>query len=144
MVQALLGLLARYGNQRKVHGPLLILIWNLIRGIERRVNALLERIAAGTLRRHPGRRTPAPRAAPRRPPARPLPAGHAWLIRLVQETAQAYPRLQSVLADPGLPAPLEQVPQLRRALRPSLYYAGRPPPAAARTNFLSANASARR
>ncbi len=119
MVQALLGLLARYGNQRKIHGPLLVLAWNHIRAIERRVIALLERIAAGTLRRHPGRRTPAPRAAPRRPPAPlPLPTGHDWLIRLVQETAQATPGLQLVLADPGLPALLEQVPQLRRALRP--------------------------
>jgi hypothetical protein len=118
MVQTLLGLLARYGHQRKIHGPLLVLISNHIRAIERRVIGLLERIAAGTPRRHPGRRRPAPRAAPRPPPARPLPTGHAWLIRLVQETAQAYPRLQFVLSDPGLPALLEQVPQLRRALRP--------------------------
>ena len=118
IVQTLLGLLARYGHQRKIHGPLLVLISNHIRAIERRVIGLLERIAAGTLRRHPGRRKPAPRAAPRPPTARPLPTGHAWLIRLVQETAQAYPSLQFLLADPALPALLEQVPQLRRALRP--------------------------
>ncbi len=118
-VAVLSGLIARHGHLRRLAGPLLILIWQRVRGIGVQVGALLARIEAGTLRRYPARRAPLPSAEPRRRPAPGLlPNGYAWLAVLIPETAVSGAHLQNLLADPDIPALLEFAPQLRRALRP--------------------------
>lgn len=118
-VADLLGHLARHGNARRVPGPLLCLIWNHLRTLERRVLALVARIEAGRVRRHPDRRPPTPSATPRRRPSPGLlPRGRCWLVRLVPETARCAPWLHRFLADPDIAALLDDVPQLRRALQP--------------------------
>ena len=134
IIEVLLDLIARHGHMRRVPGPLVVTIWQRVRAIATQVAALMARMQAGTLRRHPHRRAPAPRVAPRRPPTpSPLPHGHAWLVVLIQETAVSASHLQHMLADPDLPALLQTAPQLRRALRPLCRMLGvklPPPPAA--------------
>lgn len=131
MVQSLLDHLARHGVARRVQGPLLALIWNHIRAIECQVLGLLARLEAGTLRRFPARRRPAPGRPRRAPPPRRLPHGPLWLVRLVNETAYPASWLDRLLQHPDVPELLRQAPQLRRALRPLCTMLGVPLPAPA-------------
>jgi hypothetical protein len=119
IVELLLALIAKHGHMRRVSGPLVVMVWQRVRAIATQVAAVMARMQAGTLRRYPHRRSPAPSAAPRRP-ATPsaLPEGDAWLVGLIQETAVSAVHLRLLLADPDLPALLQTAPQLRRALRP--------------------------
>lgn len=151
-VTVLLEHLAHYGNQRRVSGPWLALIWNRVRAVQRQVAGLIARFEAGTLRRYPNRRAPTPPTARRQPQRRsPLPGGKLWLVRLVQETARCTPLLQDWLAHPDTAALLQAAPQLRRALRPLCNMLGvtlptQPSPASGQTPEDSAapNASPRR
>lgn len=118
-VTVLLDHLAHYGHQRRVPGPLLVLVWNRIRAIQAQVAGIIARIEAGTQRRYPNRRrpqTPTARHRPRTPPV--LPLAPLWLVRLVQETVRSRSLLQDWMAEPVVAAMIENTPQLRRALRP--------------------------
>jgi len=53
-----------------------------------------------------------------RPDAPTLPTGHAWLIRLVQPTAQFIGHLEGFLATPEAQALVQAAPQAGRILRP--------------------------
>jgi hypothetical protein len=119
IVEVLLALIAKHGHMRRLPGPIVVMVWQRVRSIATQVAALLARMQAGTLRRHPHRRPPSTPTTPRRPATpSPLPQGHAWLIALIQETAVSGSHLQQLLAHPDLPAQLQAAPQLRRALRP--------------------------
>lgn len=120
--------IARHGHLRRVAGPLLILVWQMLRTAEREALGILDRLAAGTLQRHFGRRPPRPAAAPRRAPQRRVPAGSAWLLRLIPEAAPHAAQLEALLRDAELSAKLTEAPQLRRALRPVCRMLGMRPP----------------
>jgi hypothetical protein len=112
-------LIARHGHLRRLPGPLVVLLWQRVRGITRQVEGLLARLRAGHLRRCPARRPPRPGPIPRRTPAQAaFPTPPAWLIALIPETAVSAVHLRTLLAAPDVPALLQAAPQLRRALRP--------------------------
>jgi hypothetical protein len=89
-----------------------------------RFAAIAARAEAGTLRpprphtTPPG--TPKPDDRPKRlpPPRNPLPQGFAWLVRMIQVTAQSGGHLQYFLSQPEVIAFLEAAPQAARLLRP--------------------------
>jgi hypothetical protein len=111
--------IARHGHLRRLSGPLVVLLWQRVRGITMQVESLLARLRAGQLRRYPARRKPRPGPIPRRPPAQAaFPTPPAWLIVLIPETAVSAVQLRALLAEPDVPALLQAAPQLRRALRP--------------------------
>ncbi len=143
-IEALCGLIARHGLARRLAGPLIVLIWGRVQGIGAQVGVLLARMQAGQLRRYPARRPPRRSPSKRRPSApRALPCRKAWLVALIPETAGSAAQLQTLLADPEIPALLNSAPQLRRALRPLCRMLGvtlppaapghQPPPPAPRT-----------
>jgi len=105
--------------------PLLVRIyWHLSR-IATRLDRLAQHCQAGT--------PPPPRAsrpAQSRParPRDPLPAGHAWLFRFVQPTAQFTGQVQALLADPRTEALVQAAPQAGRLLRPLCRMFGFTPP----------------
>ena len=99
-----------------------LLTWRLGR-VAQRLDRLMLRWQAGTLPQ------PRPVRAPRRRPAAEasppiyvppiyVPQGHAWLIHLVQPTAQYMPQLERFLADPQTRALVAAAPQAGRLLRP--------------------------
>ena len=102
-----------------------LLTWRLGR-IAQRLDRLMLRWQAGTLPRPrpPHAPRPAAEASPcinvpriNVPPIY-VPQGHAWLIRLVQPTAQYIPQLERFLADPQTRALVAAAPQAGRLLRP--------------------------
>ena len=98
-----------------VTGPLIILIWSRLRRTATRFARLAARVRAG--RPRVARRRPAsPRPARPRPPR--LPAGFAWLPRLVPQTTAGASQLQYLLLDPEMAALIEAAPQAARILRP--------------------------
>lgn len=126
VIATLLGLIAHHGHQRRVPAPIVVMAWQLARGVCTQVTALLGRVAAGTARRHPARRPPKAAVGPRaRPAARPA---FGWLVTLIPETAQAAGLLHRVLHEPGVAELIESAPQLRRGLRPLCRMLGVRPP----------------
>ena len=136
VIQRALGQRADRRQPDALPGPFLLLVWTRIQRLANRFVRLVEKIEAGTL--PPPRRPGAPR--PRRPrpppdPARRLPRGHAWLVRLGRhEAANAGSLLGGLLADPDMAALLEAEPRrLGRVLRPLCRMLGvTPPPLIAR------------
>ncbi len=125
VIAVLCGLIARHGHLRRLAGPLVVLVWQRVRNAGAQAAQALARMQAGTLRRHPHRRKPRPPAVPRRRTARAaLPRQRAWLVRLIPETAVSAAHLQTLLAEPDMPALLAEAPQLRRALRPLCHMLG--------------------
>ena len=102
-----------------------LLTWRLGR-IAQRLDRLMLRWQAGTLPRPRPPHAPRPAAeaslrinVPRiNVPPIYVPQGHAWLIRLVQPTAQYMPQLERFLADPQTRALVAAAPQAGRLLRP--------------------------
>ena len=117
---------------RRLAGPLIILICARLRRIAGRHAGIAARLQAGKLRRRAEkRRRPAMPATlparPRRP--RPLPAGFAWLVRMVQETAGGASQLRHLLAQPEMAEFIAAAPQSARPLRSLCWMLGiRPPP----------------
>ena len=111
------------GYRLKIHGPLLVLIWNYLS----RQIARFAKIAA-----KPPQTPRAPRTVERKPtepkpkPALTLPRGFAWLIRLLPNGpaapivpgANARLELQHFMEDPIVQALLATHPSLGRILRP--------------------------
>ena len=101
--------------------PMVVLVCNRIRRVERRVLKLLALFLAGTL---PAETAPRPRTrkqAAREPgPATDrIPRGYGWLIRMVPYIAAGYAgQLRLALADPQMMALLAASPKARRALAP--------------------------
>jgi len=97
--------------------PLMTLIWLYLHRPAQRLARLIAKLQAGTLA------PPRPRTAattppvPRAPKLR-LPSRHAWLIRLVQRTAQLYPQLEILVGRPEMADLLAAAPQAGRILRP--------------------------
>jgi hypothetical protein len=79
-----------------------------------RFDRLVLRAEAGLLKPTP------PRATGRQPgaPAPAIPSGKAWLIRLVQPTAQYSGQIQAFLDDPAILALIAAAPQAGRIFRP--------------------------
>ena len=117
--------LGAHSAQHRALGLMLFHIWWYLRRCLSRIERLLAHYHAGTL--------PKPRTAPHAPPqVRPaeritvpapaprvrMPHRHAWLIRLVQPTAQVAGHLDVILAMPEMIALLAAAPQLGRVLRP--------------------------
>ena len=99
--------------------PLMTLIWLYLHRPAQRLARLIAKLQAGTLT-PPRPRTAAttpPSPAPRAPKLR-LPGRHAWLIRLVQRTAQLYPQLEILIGRPEMAELLAAAPQAGRILRP--------------------------
>ena len=116
----------------RLAGPLIVLIGSRLRRLGARFAALAARHEAGKLRPARSRpRPPRPPAVPPRPP-QPLPRGHAWLVRLVPESAAAASQLQYLLAEPEMAALFAAAPQAGRILRPLCRMLGVRPPAALR------------
>jgi hypothetical protein len=101
--------------------PMVVLVCNRIRRVERRVLKLLALFLAGTL---PAETAPRPRTrkqAAREPGPAPdrIPRGYGWLIRMVPYVAAGYAgQLRLALADPEMIALLAASPKARRALAP--------------------------
>jgi hypothetical protein len=95
-----------------------------------RLNSLVTRWRTRRLRSRPhgGNTRSAPQAR--------TPGGHAWLIRLVEPTAQFAGQIEALLQDPEITALLQAAPQAGRIFRPLCRMLGialpaplrRPPP----------------
>ena len=97
-------------------GPILILVWAYLHRPAQRLERLIARWQAGGVA-PPRPRLAVVRSQPRLPRAR-LPTGYAWLVRLVQRTAQFGPQLEALVARPEMHALLAAAPQAGRILRP--------------------------
>jgi len=112
--------------------PLMMLIWRYLHRPAQRLARLIAKLQAGTLappRAKPAPTTPPiPRAAKLR-----LPNRHAWLIRLIQRTAQLNAQLEILMTRPEIAELLAAAPQAGRILRPLCRMLGiRPMPAVLR------------
>jgi len=97
--------------------PLMMLIWRYLHRPVQRLQRLIEKLQAGTLTPpRPRAITPTP-PIPRAPKLR-LPNHHAWLIRLIQRTAQLHAQLEILIARPEMAELLAAAPQAGRILRP--------------------------
>ena len=97
--------------------PLMRLIWRYLHRPVQRLQRLIEKLQAGTLTPpRPRAITPTP-PIPRAPKLR-LPNHHAWLIRLIQRTAQLHAQLEILIARPEMAELLAAAPQAGRILRP--------------------------
>ena len=129
---------ARRGGLRLLAGPLVILIWSRLRRIAARFtrHGTTPPLSCPAAKRQAAPREAASRQARlRQAGPNPLPRCHAWLLRLVPETASGASQLRHFLADPEVTALLAETPQLRRILRPLCRMLGirptqvlRPPP----------------
>jgi hypothetical protein len=130
-IEALLKVVADLGNRRRMHGPLLIAIWNRIRRLSTRFLRLWALYQAGKLRPPRVRARPAA-ARPERPPRSPslLPAQRfLWLVKLIQETAGFGVMLGDLLrTEPEIEALVQTAPQAGRVLRPLCAMLGLVPP----------------
>jgi hypothetical protein len=134
--------LAAQGVRGRLVGPLLLAVCARLRRAVAHVTRLAAQVAAGTLpkpRAPYSRRPRAPRSPTPPDPAKPpIPAGFAWLLRLMDEAARhwvagARAQLQHLLSDPDMVALIEAAPQMGRSLRPVCRMLGlRPPPPLAR------------
>ncbi|MCC6719774.1 MAG: hypothetical protein IT555_17970 [Acetobacteraceae bacterium] len=94
-----------------------------------RLDRLARRWQANTLPAPRPGRAGQTRRRPAHDPARPrLPSGHAWLIRLVQPTAQFAGQVQALLTHPDTVALAAAAPQAGRLLRPLCRALGIAPP----------------
>jgi hypothetical protein len=115
IIDGLCGMIATRSAADRAAQPLLSLIWNRLRRLVARFASLAARVQAGPLP-PPRRRTARKQSARQRQPE--LPKGYAWLIRLVQPTAQFAGQVQHLLSDPEMIALLEAAPQAGRIFRP--------------------------
>ena len=137
IIALLYEIVAEQGVMRLRNGPLTLLIYNRIR------RWTAQFLARATVPPRPGEnaaRAPRPRPAPpfatrpfaAPPPAAPaegphLPRGHAWLLRLMQPTAQSLSQLMALLHEPEVTALLLARPRLSRLVQPLCYALGVPP-----------------
>ena len=141
IIALLYEIVAEQGVMRLRNGPLTLLIYNRIR------RWTAQFLARATVPPRPGEnaaRAPRPRSAPPSatrpfaapPPVAPpegpaegphLPRGHAWLLRLMQPTAQSLSQLMALLHEPEVTALLLARPHLSRLLQPLCYALGMPP-----------------
>ncbi len=100
-----------------------------------RLDRLVAHFRAGTLpTKRPSRaRHPRPQPTSRRdqPPLR-LPRGHAWLVRLIQRTAQFGGPIEALINSPEGAALLAAAPQAGRIFRPLCRMLGIDPPTSIR------------
>jgi len=97
--------------------PLMALIWIYLTRPAQRLARLIAKLQAGTLA--PPRPRPVPTAPPTpRAPKLRLPNRHAWLIRLIQRTAQLNAQLEIFMSRPEMAELLAAAPQAGRILRP--------------------------
>ncbi|MCC6718909.1 MAG: hypothetical protein IT555_13580 [Acetobacteraceae bacterium] len=135
LASILTGICAMIGHhavRSPIHALLGRIHWYLWRTATR-LDRLALRWQAGKLsppRTRPTRATtpakPPPADAPPKPPR--LPTRDAWLIRLVQPTAQFAGQIEVFLADPDTRALLAAAPQAGRLLRPLCRALGFPAP----------------
>ena len=105
--------------------PLFELIWSYLHRAAPRLERLLARWRAGTL----GPSRPSRAGIVRQPAtgrAR-LPNCPAWLVRLIQPTAQFRPQLEALMARPEMIELLAAAPQAGRILRPLFRMLGTDP-----------------
>lgn len=112
-------LVARHGARGRLPGDVQLRVWTFVRDTGARVQAILERIAAGRLRRYPNRRRPVPGGVARKRPAPcQLPSGRGWMQRLMPELCEGAGNFSLIVQHPEMQRLAAQVPQLRRALAP--------------------------
>ncbi len=112
-------------GRRHELGPLSILLWNYLSGIQRRLAALHARFAAGKLPAAPraprpvSERSTADPPAPKRPKSERRPPGiPRGPVLLTVFRVPLYGHLQALLDDPEMRALLAAAPQAGRLLRP--------------------------
>lgn len=127
IMQGMRAIVAAEAARNRALAPLLCLVWAYLGRAAPRLERLIARWRAGHLPppRPPGTSGAATGARLSHPDTpRPgstrtrLPGRHAWLIRLVQPTAQLAPHLQALLALPVIAELLAAAPQAGRILRP--------------------------
>ncbi len=122
------------GNPITHAGVMLILA--RIQSLPQRLQAIADRLAAGTLRPAAPPVSRSPSTKPRPPtqswPDR-MPGSHAWLVRLSLPFAPFGTQLAHLLRDPEMQALIQAAPQVRRLFRPLCCMLGctvlKPPPA---------------
>ena len=112
-----------------------VLVLNRLNRMVGRLDRLVAHFRAGTLpTKRPSRaRHPRPQPTSRRdqPPLR-LPRGHAWLVRLIQRTAQFGGPIEALINSPEGAALLAAAPQAGRIFRPLCRMLGIDPPTSIR------------
>ncbi|MCC6720454.1 MAG: hypothetical protein IT555_21485 [Acetobacteraceae bacterium] len=106
-----------------------LVYWRLVRMVTRLDRLILRWQSAALRPPGPSRAgQPRPAPAPAAPPKPRLPRGRAWLIRLVQPTAQFAGQVEHLLADPETARLLAAAPQAGRIFRPFCRMLGIEPP----------------
>ena len=126
IVQGLYGIIAPVAARERARTPLLVAAICRLQRMLGRLERLVIRWRAGTLRKPRLSRAGKPRPLPPEKPScvKPphervtVPSGDRWLIHIVQQTVQMREHLQIMLTDPELIAMLKDVPQAGRILRP--------------------------
>ncbi len=116
IVEGISAIVAHHASANHALGLFAILLCNYLSRTRLRLHRLLARWQAGRLAPPRAPRPSAPRASTTSRPK--LPRRRAWLIRLIQPTAQFGPPLEILLATPEITALLAEAPQIRRLLRP--------------------------
>ncbi len=124
ILSRLRALVAHHAARAGAMTALMVHVYNRLSRISHRFDRLAAHWQAGTLPRpRPSRAGTAPSArrataTPARPTGLGLPTGTAWLIRLIQPTAQFAPGIALFLARPETLALVQAAPQAGRLLRP--------------------------
>ena len=113
IVDGLKRAIAAWAAKHPASAPLILLLWNRLSGMVRRLAA----IAANPTPRPRPRRPAAQQRKPRKPYRR-LPGGQAWLIRLVPGSVAFGSQLRHLLAQPEMADLLAAAPRAGRVLRP--------------------------
>ncbi len=109
-----------------------VLVLNRLNRMVGRLDRLVAHFRAGTLpAKHPSR-AGQPRPQAPRPDQLRLPRGHAWLIRLIQRTAQFGGPVEALINSPEGAALLAAAPQAGRIFRPLCRMLGIDPPTSIR------------
>ncbi len=127
---------APHAFSHPILGPLLTLVWRYLSRPAQRLERLIARWQSGRLvapRARPPGGAPGDTARKQREAKPRLPSGHAWLVRMLQRTAQFSGQLEALVARPEMAELLAAAPQAGRILRPLFTMLGvRPFPAVLR------------
>jgi hypothetical protein len=129
LIEGLCQAVAAGGARGRLAGPLVILVWVRLRRLAGRFARLAARLQSGALPA-PGHSRRGRPAATRSPPdpAKRLPQGFGWLVRLAPEAAAGASQLRHLLAEPEMAALIAAAPQMGRLLRPLCRMLGVDPP----------------
>ncbi len=128
-IKAICALIAHHAGLDRRLSPIVLIVWGRLNRTLTRLDRLIARWQAGTLR--PPRPKPTTPRTPvtRTPPATKVPTEKAWLLRLIPHAGQHHGHVETIVNNAELAALVAAAPQAGRLLRPLARMFGIPLPA---------------